>query len=134
MGQNAARMVSKLRSFARHLQVPYRPIPAQRHPARNCRGNDTQADVDLTVSFTVSEAQDIADALHVAMDDIRELLQVAKYNLRGQINTGEIVEKPNPPQLVHEAGIAKSEAVMERCRKVWVKVWDKIQNEQMPNG
>lgn len=76
--------------------------------------------------------QDIADALHVAMDDIRELLQVAKYNLRGQINTGEIIEKPNPPILIHEQGIAKSEAAIERCRKTWLMVWKRIQSDE-PN-
>ena len=87
------------------------------------------ASKETDITLTVSEAQDIADALSVAMNDIAELLQVAKYNLRGQINSGEIIDKPNPPILIHEQGIAKSEAVIERCRKVWLKVWKKIQDD-----
>lgn len=89
------------------------------------RNSDKETDIVLPLE----EAQDIADALSVAMDDIKELLQVAKYNLRGQINSGEIIDKPNPPILIHEQGIARSEAVIERCRKVWLKVWKKIQDE-----
>lgn len=89
--------------------------------------------VACSALFSVSEMQDIADSLLVAMDDIRELLQVAKYNLRGQINTGEIIEKPNPPILIHEQGIAKSEAVIERCRKTWLSVWRRIQSDE-PNN
>lgn len=84
---------------------------------------------DVGVAFTVSEIQDIADALQVAMTDINQHLQVAKYNTRGQINTGEFIDKPNPPVLIHEAGIAQSEAVIARCRKTWLKVWNKIQDE-----
>jgi len=85
---------------------------------------------DTDISFTWQEVQDIADTLSIAMDDIRELLQVAKYNLRGQINTGEIIDKPNPPVLIHEAGIAKSEAAVERCRKMWLLMVNRLYAEQ----
>jgi hypothetical protein len=85
---------------------------------------------DTDVYFTWQEVQDIADTLSVAMGDIRELLQVAKYNLRGQINTGEIIDKPNPPLLIHEAGIAKSEATIERCRKMWLLMFNRFNEEQ----
>ncbi len=82
-----------------------------------------------SASFTVSEMQDIADALSVAMTDIREHLQVAKYNLRGEC-AGQIMEKPITPQLIHERGIAASEAVIERCRKTWLMVWSRIQSDE----
>lgn len=82
--------------------------------------------------FSVYELQDIADALSVAMTDIQQHLQVAKYNLRGEINGGDVIEKPSPPLLVHECGIAASERIIERCRGVWRKVWERIKNE--PNA
>lgn len=85
---------------------------------------------DTNISFTWQEVQDISDALSVAMGDIRELLQVAKYNLRGQINTGEVIDKPNPPALIHEAGIAKSEATIARCRKMWLLMFNRFNDTQ----
>ena len=85
---------------------------------------------DTDISFTWQEVQDIADTLSVAMGDIRELLQVAKYNLRGQINTGEIIDKPKRPVLIHEAGIAKSEATIARCRKMWLLMFNRFNEEQ----
>lgn len=81
-------------------------------------------------TFTVAEMQDIADTLAVAREDIGQLIQVAKYNLRGQISTGEVIGKPAQPILVHEQGIERSEAVMERCRKTWCMVWKRIQGEE----
>lgn len=90
-----------------------------------------EMDTACSASFTVSEMQDIADALYFAMDDIRQLLQVAKYNLRGQINS-ELIEKPNPPILIHEQGITQSEAIIERCRKTWLMVWQRIPSDE-PN-
>jgi len=70
-------------------------------------------EIELRAQLSTLQAACAAkdEALRAADDDIREHLQVCKYNLRGQINTGEIIEKPNPPQLVHEEGIKASERV-----------------------
>lgn len=81
------------------------------------------------IYLTVFELQDIADALSAAMDDIRQHVQVAKYNLRGEC-CGELMPRPNPPMFVHERGIAASENAINRCRKVWLKIWNHIQDEQ----
>ena len=66
------------------------------------------------------------DMLNRADDDIRELLQVAKYNLYGQMNTGEYVDPPNPPVLVHEKGIQTSEGVRRAIRAVVINSKMKI--------
>lgn len=70
-----------------------------------------------TVSLMVEALHGSQKALRAAGDDIGELIQVAKYNLRGQINSGEIIERPKPPLLVHENGIAKSEYVIKQINQ-----------------
>lgn len=57
------------------------------------------------------------DVLDAADDDIREHLQVANYNLHGLLNTGERIQPPNPPQIIHQAGIDASVKVREDLRK-----------------
>lgn len=77
------------------------------------------------VTFTPLEIQAISDALRLAIKDISETLQVARYNLYGQMNTGDIIDKPNPPVLIHENGILQSEKVVKRCQKTWAMVFIK---------
>lgn len=60
---------------------------------------------------------DALDTLRAADDDIREHLQVARYNLTGMMHTGDQCPIPNPPVLIHAAGISASDAVRERIRK-----------------
>lgn len=53
----------------------------------------------------------------VAADrDIREHLQVARYNLTGMMHTGDQCPIPNPPTLIHAEGIAASERVRDQIR------------------
>ena len=63
-----------------------------------------------------SVAELMYGALDKADDDIREHLQVAKYNLYGQINSGEFIGKPNPPITIHEHGIKTSLEVINSIR------------------
>jgi hypothetical protein len=72
-------------------------------------------------SLRASELLEIREAIWAAMDDIGEHLQVAKYNLRGEC-CGQIMPRPNPPQLIHEAGIKASEEVKERLRLTSCKI------------
>jgi hypothetical protein len=74
-----------------------------------------------TCSLRASELREIREAIWAAMDDIGEHLQVAKYNLRGEC-CGQIMPRPNPPQLIHEAGIKASEEVKERLRLTSCKI------------
>ena len=64
---------------------------------------------------------DAIEVLRKADDDIRELLQIAKYNLWGQIPTGDILEPPIPPLLVHTKGIEQSEALRKLINETIVK-------------
>lgn len=57
------------------------------------------------------------DALSHADDDIREHLQVARFNLTGKTHTGEQLEIPNPPLLIHAHGIAQSMIVRAECKE-----------------
>lgn len=72
-------------------------------------------------SLPASDLREIREALWAAMDDIGEHLQVAKYNLRGEC-CGQIMAKPDFPQLIHEAGIKASEEVKERLRIASCKI------------
>lgn len=72
-------------------------------------------------SLLPADLLEIREVLRAAMDDIREHLQVAKYNLRGEC-CGEIMTKPTTPQLIHEAGISASESVIERLRVMSCKI------------
>ncbi len=72
-------------------------------------------------SLRASELREIREAIWAAMEDIGEHLQVAKYNLRGEC-CGQIMPRPNPPQLIHEAGIKASEEVKERLRLTSCKI------------
>jgi hypothetical protein len=74
-----------------------------------------------TCSLRTSELLEIREAIWAAMDDIGEHLQVAKYNLRGEC-CGQIMARPNPPRLIHEAGIKVSEDVKERLRLISCKI------------
>lgn len=56
-------------------------------------------------------------ALRAADDDIRELLQVAKYNLYGETPAGDILGPPAEPMLVHEHGIRASMLTREVIRQ-----------------
>lgn len=69
--------------------------------------------VDLTSALTATRA-----VLRAADDDIREHLQVARYNLTGMMHTGDQCPIPNPPLLIHADGIAKSERVRAQIRDV----------------
>jgi hypothetical protein len=82
---------------------------------------DFPASDDAACSLRTSELLEIREALWAAMDDIGEHLQVAKYNLRGEC-CGQIMARPNPPQLIHEAGIKASEDVKERLRLISCKI------------
>ena len=53
--------------------------------------------------------------------DISQHLQVAKYNLRGEC-AGQIMERPDPPQLIHEKGIEDSEKVLEDLKMIAHKI------------
>lgn len=66
-------------------------------------------------SLLSSDLLEIRETLWAAMDDIREHLQVCKYNLRGEA-LGQFVGKPETPRIVHEAGIKASEDTIERLR------------------
>jgi hypothetical protein len=55
-------------------------------------------------------------ALVAADHDIREHLQVARYNLTGMMHTGDQCPIPNPPLLIHAEGIAKSDGVRAQIR------------------
>ena len=71
--------------------------------------NSKTTEPDITLS--ADEARSIFSALSRADRDIAEFLQVAKYNLRGEIAGGDLIEVPNPPTLIHERGIRSSERV-----------------------
>jgi hypothetical protein len=61
-------------------------------------------------------------ALGFADDDIREHLQVANYNLHGLLNTGEKIQRPNPPQTIHQEGIDAScrvRSLIAESRRMW---------------
>lgn len=88
------------------------------------------AELESALAHERRKCEALADATRAAMNDIREHLQVAKYNLRGEINTGEVIERPNPPMLIHEAGISCSERVMEKCRKALVLGQNEQADEQ----
>lgn len=77
------------------------------------RGAIEQADELEQHAIAVESA---CAALRAADDDIRELLQVARYNLTGMMHTGDQCPIPNPPRLIHAEGIAKSERVREQIR------------------
>lgn len=79
-------------------------------------------------SLMSSDLMEIREALWAAMDDIHEHLQVAKYNLRGEF-CGEIMTKPDSPQLIHEAGISASESVIERLRVLSCKISARLKEE-----
>ena len=72
-------------------------------------------------SLRASDLLEIREAIRAAMDDIGEHLQVAKYNLRGEC-CGQIMAKPDFPQLIHESGIKASEDVKERLRLTSCKI------------
>ena len=75
------------------------------------------------------ELQEVLDTLSNASDDISEHLQVAKYNLRGE-RAGDTMPIPNPPQLIHEAGISRSEQVRNRCDALWCKLYKILTENQ----
>lgn len=52
------------------------------------------------------------DALSKARRDIREHLQVAKWNLNGEVIPGETIDPPTTPNLIHQSGIDASERVI----------------------
>ena len=90
------------------LQVYFHSRIAQDHP---------------TDPFSIEDvARAIADKLIRRHPHVFEGLQVS--------GTGEIIDKPNPPVLIHEAGIAKSEAAIERCRKMWLLMVNRLYDEQ----
>lgn len=70
-----------------------------------------------TVARLEAAGDALDEAADAAADDIREHLQVANYNLHGLINTGERIEPPNPPRIIHQGGIDVSVAVRENIRK-----------------
>lgn len=67
---------------------------------------------------------DIAlDALSKARRDIKEHLQVAKWNLNGEVIPGETIDPPITPSLIHQSGIQASERVVaeiERAMKIGI--------------
>lgn len=67
-------------------------------------------------------------ALRAADDDIRELLQVAKYNLHGMFEGGP----PAHPVLVHQCGIARSEQVREQIRATILAVRAELEKPAPP--
>jgi uncharacterized protein YegJ (DUF2314 family) len=68
-------------------------------------------------------------AANRADDDIREHLQVANYNLHGLLNTGERIEKPSPPQTIHQAGIDASVRVRKMLQES-VREWAKAKESK----
>ncbi len=56
-------------------------------------------------------------ALCAADDDIREHLQVARYNLTGMMHTGDQCPVPKTPTLIHAEGIAASDRVRKQIQK-----------------
>ena len=77
--------------------------------------------------MTVEELTEIRETLWAAMDDIREHLQVCKYNLRGE-SCGQFVGKPETPRIIHEGGIKASEDTIERLRLTSCKISEKIKD------
>lgn len=75
----------------------------------------------MNKTVPLADLEQVRDALALAMDDIREHVQVADYNLNG-MSLGEFVGKPDPPQLVHQQGIDTSRARLEKCRQAMVKL------------
>ncbi len=59
------------------------------------------------------------EALRAADKDICEHLQVARYNLTGMTKTGDQMPIPDPPLLIHDAGIRASEDVLKR---IWASL------------
>lgn len=62
-------------------------------------------------------------ALSDARRDIIQHLQVAKWNLDGQIIADEFTDPPGEPSLIHREGIAASErvvAVIEHAMKIGI--------------
>ncbi len=72
--------------------------------------------------MNINQKQNLLKTLGNAMDDIRQHLQVAKYNLRGEC-CGDKMEIPQKPLLVHERGIAQSERVLDECSKEWMELY-----------
>ena len=72
-------------------------------------------------SLLSSDLLEIRETLWAAMDDIREHLQVCKYNLRGEA-LGQFVGKPKTPRIIHEVGIKASENTIERLRLTSCKI------------
>lgn len=70
----------------------------------------------------LTTAAELAEqALSAASRDIHEHLQVAIYNLRGEGRDGFKYSKaPNPPVLIHDRGIQRSEEVEKQCDKAWL--------------
>lgn len=60
--------------------------------------------------------EETISVLWAADDDIREHLQVARYNLTGMMHTGDQMPIPNPPQLIHQAGIDASDTVRAKIQ------------------
>lgn len=78
---------------------------------------------------------ELRETLSAADDDIREHLQVARYNLTGKMHTGDQCPIPTPPLLIHAEGIAKSDRVRERNRAVLASTalplkWDEMTPQQ----
>ena len=76
-----------------------------------------------TCSLSLFQIEELRQALWIAGDDIRQHLQVARYNLTGEC-AGQIMDKPDPPQLIHAAGIAESERVLGLLQKQSLKLSD----------
>jgi len=90
-----------------------------------------RTDAQATGNSEKSDLLEIREVIWAAMDDIGEHLQVAKYNLRGEC-CGEIMGKPDFPQLIHEVGIKASEGVKERLRLTSCKISAILKAENTP--
>lgn len=80
--------------------------------------------LNVTLSAFAQKAQrdavrdeETLEVLRAADDDIREHLQVARYNLTGMTHLGDQMPIPNPPRLIHQAGIDASDAVRRRIKQ-----------------
>jgi hypothetical protein len=71
----------------------------------------------------------LVGSLRECTGDIHQLLRVAKYNLTGEC-VGQMMKIPDPPQLIHETGIKKSEAVIQRAMEILRSAQAMIKEEE----
>jgi predicted nuclease of predicted toxin-antitoxin system len=85
-------------------------------------------------SFSSEEMQQIRDALWKARCDIWQTARVAEYNLTGKdpsFPSDSADVAPNPPRLIHRAGLDASYAVFEEVSAALKMLHHKMQSTSL---